>query len=307
MKQYKELLNDLSRYSSLRELSEEESSELKRVYLNAFKDIVNVCNHHNIDVMMIGGSALGAIRHQGFIPWDDDLDVAMSRNDFEKFKNIFERELGDKYILSSPNYKNNAKNRFPMVLIKNTKLLEIGDFDESLSNIKIDIFIIENVPDNILYRYIKGMWCTALMFVASCEQTFENKSESFKTYMCSTEEGRKAYRNRNIIGRLFSFKNSQEWFDLLDRSFQYNKETSYTSIPSGRGHYFGEIIKRESFFPCSYGKFEGIKVKLPNNPDTYLTNLYGSEYMIIPPEKEHEKHLIIDVIFNTKDADNRFD
>ena len=118
MKSYKALLNSLSDDSSLRQLTNEEVVKLRTAFLGAFRDLVACCDQHHLTVMLIGGSVIGAVRHQGFIPWDDDLDIAMPRADFEKLKSIFNKELGEKYILSSPNYQDNAANRFPMMLVK---------------------------------------------------------------------------------------------------------------------------------------------------------------------------------------------
>ncbi len=141
MESFKSLLNSLSHDSSLRQLTDEEVQKLRAVFLEAFQDLSDCCEKHNLTIMLIGGTVIGAVRHKGFIPWDDDLDVAMPRDDFEKLKEIFETELGYKYILSSPNYKNNANNRFPMMLVKDTLFVEAGNSPEDeVSKIKIDIF-----------------------------------------------------------------------------------------------------------------------------------------------------------------------
>ena len=163
MKSYKALLNSLSDDSSLRQLTNEEVVKLRTAFLGAFRDLVACCDQHHLTVMLIGGSVIGAVRHQGFIPWDDDLDIAMPRADFEKLKSIFNKELGEKYILSSPNYQDNAANRFPMMLVKDTLFVEAGNSPEDESaKIKLDIFIIENIPENVVHRTIKGLWCTVL-------------------------------------------------------------------------------------------------------------------------------------------------
>ena len=72
------------------------------------------------------------------------------------------------------------------------------------------------------------------------------------------------------------------------------------SIPSGRGHYFGEIRPRETFIPLSQGMFEGLLVNLPGNTHDYLSNLYGENYMTLPPEEKRERHLIIEIKFNER-------
>lgn len=298
MKSYKALLNSLSNDSSLRRLTDEEVIKLRLTYLAAFKDLVACCEKNNLTVMLIGGSVIGAVRHKGFIPWDDDLDVAMPRKDFEKLKTIFEFELGDKYILSSPNYKGNANNRFPMMLVRDTLFVEAGNSaEDEVSKIKIDIFIIENIPENVLYRRIKGLWCSALMAIGSYEETYERHSDALKSYMCKTDEGRKAYNRRIRIGCLFSFINFQKWMDIIDSACQYSKQTDLMGIPTGRGHYFGEIRPATTFIPVSEGIFEGIKVCLPGNPDDYLGNLYGPDYMILPPEEKRERHFFVEIKF----------
>lgn len=298
MKSFKALMNSLSNDCSLRSLSDDEIKKLRDTFLAAFHDLCNCCEKHGLTVMLIGGSVIGAVRHQGFIPWDDDLDVAMSRADFEKLKTVFDDELGDKYILSSPNYINNASNRFPMMLVKDTLLVEAGNNPgDIVSKIKIDIFIIENIPDNPILRSIKGLWCTLLMAMGSYEETYEHQNDALKNYMCKTKEGKRAYYHRVRMGRLFSFYSFQKWMNLIDSACQFKKKTSLMGIPSGRGHYFGEIRPAKTFFPVSKGLFEGIDVNLPGNPDDYLINLYGADYMTLPPVEKRERHFIFDIKF----------
>ena len=88
MKSYKELLNENARQSGLRQLTEQESDEMKKALMEMYKDVARVCAEHGLTLMMCGGSCLGAIRHQGFIPWDDDLDLCMPRGDYEKIKSL---------------------------------------------------------------------------------------------------------------------------------------------------------------------------------------------------------------------------
>ena len=301
MKSFKQLMNSLSNDSMLRELNAEETLKLRKKFIEAYTDLKKCCDKHQLTVMLIGGTVLGAVRHRGFIPWDDDLDVAMPRSDFEKLKRIFKSELGEKYILSSPNYKNNAKNRFPMMLIKNTVLVEAGmDPKSDYSKIKIDIFIIENIPDNKLIRYIKGMWCSLLMLLGSCESIYEEQNEALKNYLCKTKEGESLYKRRMIIGKMFSFFSFNKWMNIIDSACQYKKQTSYMGIPTGRGHYFKEIRPVKTFLPVSKGKFEGLEVNIPGNADDYLRNLYGNDYMKLPPVEKRERHFVIDIKFEEK-------
>lgn len=298
MKSYKALLNSLSNDTLLRQLNDDEVIKLRHVFLESYLDLVQCCERHNLTIMLIGGTAIGAVRHKGFIPWDDDLDVAMTRDDYEKLKQVFDKELEDKYILSAPNYKSNANNRFPMMLVKDTLFVEAGNSPEDeASKIKIDIFIIENIPDNVIVRYIKGFWCMCLMFMASYEETYEKNSQELKIYMCKTKEGKKIYERRIRLGRLFSFYNFQKWMNIVDSAYQYKKKTKLMGIPSGRGHYFGEIRPRDTFIPVSKGEFEGVSVNLPGNPDDYISNLYGADYMTLPPIEKRERHFILDIKF----------
>ncbi len=85
-----------SSYKTFYEMTDEDIDRLHRVLLDMYKDINAVCKRNNIGLIAAGGTQLGAIRHHGFIPWDDDMDIFIFRSDFERFKDVFISELSDK-------------------------------------------------------------------------------------------------------------------------------------------------------------------------------------------------------------------
>ena len=286
-------LSQTERFNNAIEITDDLRLRLQSELLSMYQDVHTVCEKQGLKLYLCGGSALGAIRHKGFIPWDDDLDVSMTRADYIRFRDIFEEELSDRYILSAPDYKNGSRARFPKVMKKGTVFREIGNpSSEDECGLFLDIFILDNIPDNKLLRKLKGMRCNALEFISGQVLLREEKAD---IVLAEIRKASKAqYLLRKVIGVLFSFRNVRAWNRLLDKAVQYKKETKELGLPTGRKHYFGEILPKEAFLPGSEGEFEGHKVLLYSNPDAYLTNLYG-DYMKIPDEADREKHVVEEI------------
>lgn len=278
----------------LRTLSLDEMIELKTCLVEMYLDIAHVCERNGLCLMLGGGSTLGSVRHKGFIPWDDDLDLLMPRKDYNKFAELFEKELSDKYILVAPNRSAPAKTRFPKIIKKGTTFRELTDlYSEFYCGVFLDIFILENVPKNIIHRTLKGVLCSGLMYMGAQAYWYEHQGEAIRRHMLRTVEGTKAYKKKRIIGRLCAVIPSYRWYNMIDSAVQHKHETGLMGIPTGRKHYFGEILPTFVYLPVSEGIFENHTVKLPHNCDAYLRNLYGN-YMEIPPVEKRERHLIVD-------------
>ena len=289
----KEVINSIQSDDIFVEVNEAMRKKIQHDLLEMFLDVYEVCQRYSIIPYLSGGTALGAVRHQGFIPWDDDMDICMKRADYLKFQQIFEKEFGDRYHLNAPNYKGHAKTRFPKIMKKGTVFREIvDDKDENECCLFLDIFIIENVPDTKWIRNIKGTLCNLLEFIAGQVCFYESRNEKVKKLYLRGGKGN--YYIRYLIGMLFSFRHGYQWNNTVDRWIRWNHDdTKYCAFPTGRKHYFGEILLKEKLFPMKGVSFEGHKLPVFNGVEYYLQNLYG-DYMQVPPVEKRERHFIIE-------------
>lgn len=278
----------------LRELSDEEVRQLQGCFLEIIKDVIEVCEKYHICYMAAGGTALGSVRHKGFIPWDDDVDLLMPREDLNRFVEIFDEALSDRYEMTSPNSKYPLESMISAIYKKNTRKTSFMDFNTPFpKGIHIDIFAIESVPRNPAIRRIKGYCAMAIQFVAVSALFYHFRDPKKKEFFFQTPAGRFNYRLRMTVGFLSSWLPYTVWGNWFDRFVRCKKDTGLWAVPTDTGHYFGHIMPKDVYYPPVPGDFEDIQINLPHNPDAYLTNQYG-DYMTIPPVEEREKHCSVD-------------
>ena len=276
-------------------LTAEDVEKLHDVLLSMYKDINNVCRQHGIHLIAAGGTALGAIRHHGFIPWDDDMDLFMIRRDFERLKSVFESELGDRYYLLAPGTKQGANCSLPRIIKKGTTFL--GMIDESSPyphGIYIDINIIEYAPENVLKFKLKSIGADVLRFISYSVYWNQYRSKSLKAYM-QESKGAGYYKIRMALGKFCSFRSAESWFALFDKYVQ-GKKTRVVTVPSGTKKYSGERLDIKVVVPLKKVSFEDTEIFVFNDYDWYLSNLYGN-YMKIPRAEKREHHMCLKLSF----------
>ncbi|MCR4717194.1 MAG: LicD family protein [Lachnospiraceae bacterium] len=294
---YKELVNEIARNDeSLHAVTDDEAIKLKDALYNMAIDIDERLRPYGIKLMLVGGTLLGAVRHGGFIPWDDDFDAALSREDYLKLIDIFDEVLGEDYDLRSPNSPYPNGNRFMQIFKKGTVVKEFGSDNPFQPNeLKIDIFPYDYAPDSAFFRKIKGIRANILMAIAACVMDYRYTDETYKQFMSQSSSGKRMYTIRRIIGFTFSFKKPEKWFDKVDIAIRTKKETNYVTSATGRKHYLGEIFETNVFYPVSEMKFIEHSFYAPAKPDVYLRGLYGDDYMTPPDAKQRECHYIYEM------------
>ena len=300
MKSDFELMNELAKRSDyLRELTEEESKALKKTLLDMYVDIARLCEAHNLTVMLCGGSCLGAIRHKGFIPWDDDLDLLMPRRDYEQLIRLLEQgALGENYEFNTPNSKTDAKNVFLKIYRRNTLNVDIySDTPAFPQGIAIDVFALDAVPRTRFGQYVKGLIANGLQFASIVVLYAQYPSEHLKEFMSLDRDMLRRYRFKCLLGRILGIIPHRKWVWWFDRFVACDRDDRQWGIPTGRKYYNGEIFPREVYVPAAEAEFEGMKVHIPNQFDPYLRNLY-KDYMQLPPADKRERHFCIKLQLN---------
>lgn len=264
--------------------------------LSIAKDIISVCEDENITYHLTGGTALGAVRHHGFIPWDDDMDIDILGSDFDKFLEKFSTKFGDKYWVhtyDTPNYGMTV-NR---VRLKNSVFRGREDVENEECGFFVDVIRIENVSDNALIRKIHGFFCLASGLCLSCRNFYKNRVLMLDL-AGDNKEVLKVFKTKINIGRLLSFMSVTKWAKLTQKIYGAckNNNSKYVSVPAGRKHFFGELNERKDFVETTKMEFEGYSWDIPKAYDKYLSHMYG-DYMKIPEKSDREEHVLLELKF----------
>ena len=288
--------------SGARELATDELRALQRTLYGILDDIVRVCEEEKIEYALGGGSALGAMRHKGFIPWDDDLDVNMSRGEWARFRKVFCARLGEKYVIYEPGRPTNYALAFPRIRLRGTSVITREDLlsPELEHGAFIDVFLLENTFDNALLRRLHGLGSLTLGFLYSCRKHFFERKLLRAWGMNAA-----AFRVKRVIGFFLAWLPLGIWTRLWDRCNKMcgNSASLYVTIPVGRKHFFGELAPRAEMAGTREMSFEGLKVKCPAGLENYMTRLYGPDYMTPPPEEARERHIVFEP-FSLGDGNN---
>ena len=246
-------------------------SELK--ILIEFK---RICEKLSLNYFLVGGTLLGAIRHHGFIPWDDDIDVGMLRSDFEKFITLAPSELGSEYFLQTVDTDSGYAPVYAKIRLNDTEFREFGN-EHVLEHrgIFIDIFPFDNVPSSKFAQRILTIFLTPIERICMYEYSYRyppTKSIIKLIYRSVLYAVSKIVPKKFILNLRTSVIN--HWNDS-STGFMHNWPFKITPTA-----YFDELIDVE---------FETLTFPAPKHYDEYLTLFYG-DYMKIPPENERPKH-----------------
>lgn len=285
---------------TLRVLSDGERNRLQKVLVDMLVDIQHICDSVGVEFALCGGSCLGTVRHKGFIPWDDDVDIVMFRKEWDLFKSHFDKFFGDKYVLESPNYGNrDSKYPWSKIYMKGTEYVDVFDINYPFEHgISIDVFVIENVAKSSIVRMFDSICATLFKFVATSMLFYKYPNELVRKMFSLTIKSKFYYVFRRGLGCIFSVIPHKEWLRWYDIFIsRHTKESYMVTIPTGTNLYFGEMLPRDVWLPYSKGQFCGYEVNLPHRADMYLRNMYGDDYMKIPPKEKQETHSVVKLTF----------
>lgn len=256
------------------------SRKLQLAQLDLLLELKEICEKNNINYFLIGGTLLGAVRHKGFIPWDDDIDVGMMRSDYEKFRKVCDSELSDDYKLYDWNIDKSSPLAFMKLKIKGTKLIEDIAINSQVNNeIFIDIFPYDMCPSGKLKKKIhatKILLYKKIMLIRCGYRMSENR-KVLRKYL-----NKSLYKLLELMFARYSVDEIRKLYEKEE--FRYNNDDTDCCVNlSGSYSYKTEMQNLEILKSFSELEFEKNKFSVPVLYDKYLRGVYG-DYMELPPK-----------------------
>lgn len=273
-------------YGSVNSVKKIELEELKQIELEILKDFKNICEKENIMYSLLAGTIIGAVRHKGFIPWDDDIDICMPRDEYTKFVKYCKNNETPFLLINNETDKNYGY-MFAVLSNPKTKIVEhVGNRYDIDMGVHIDIFIYDamgNTYEEAVKNYNKSRFSRELLVAANWKKYSKSKTHS-------------------II-----YEPIRLCFFLLSRFVNFSKqirkiEKKYTSKSFYDSEFVGNlcsdmrarsIIEQSAFDSYVELEFEKETFKVFKGYETYLKNVYG-DYMQLPPVEKRVTHHTFD-------------
>ena len=257
--------------------------ELKKIQLDILDVVMKFCDENNIHCFLDAGTLLGAIRHKGYIPWDDDIDVGMLRPDYDKFMKLF-NEHNTRYKFQCLENDPNCLITCGRVYDTKTALFFPNRESGFEVSINIDVWPMDNAPDDdkkLRKMFMRQYICRILHFGRSIPMSSPPNGSIFRKTI--------AYIVRIIMLMIHASIMPKNYFavKLLENSRRYISENTRRAGSFMGGHELA--MDKENFINFKYAEFEGRQYKIPAGYDEWLTKLYG-DYMTPPSEKGKLSH-----------------
>jgi len=255
-----------------------DSKLVKNIELNILVEFDKFCRVNNLVYYLAGGTLLGAIRHKGFIPWDDDIDVCMPRKDYLKFVNTFDG--WNKNLEVRSNLKNNFGAPFSKIVDLRTKIDAKYTNNDVDTNLWIDVFPVDGLPENI--EEVRHIYDKCDLYRRVLLLTGAKLGEGKTTL--------KKY-SKYILKPLVNLYGKQRCIDKIEKGaamYPY-EESEYVGIVTWGLYGAGERMLKSEFEKSIEVEFEGHKFPAFSCWDSYLRGLYG-DYMQLPPVEKRKTH-----------------
>jgi lipopolysaccharide cholinephosphotransferase len=276
----------------------DELKKLQKIELGILEQVLKICKEAEIDCFLWGGTAIGAERHSGFIPWDDDVDVIMLRDDYDKFLKIAPELLPGDLFLQNHYTDKNCPCYFTKIRKNGTVFLEKYAMNKKMHHgIFIDVFVLDTIPENSTERnifFIKNRILVQLYLAKHLATTFTTNVSLVKVFL------------RKLLHIILLPVSTDFLYEMLDK--HEKKYSGYQSVylhQAGRDHKIPYIYQKRDFSPKKKIKFESIDAFVPIGNHRILTYRYGN-YMEIPPEEHRYNHRPVKIEFGSSELQSSF-